>query len=113
MTSDNPPSDQNQEKINRPWLEADNLRTAVELLRRDAASVGGEPCDEWYAQQLGKILIHTDADTDSSEGSDDSGYDQVMEFEGEMISKGPNPSIKEQCESLRSLWADIHRGDGP
>jgi NTP pyrophosphatase (non-canonical NTP hydrolase) len=40
----------------RPWRYADTLREGIELLRDKAASVDGEPADEWYADQLTTIL---------------------------------------------------------
>lgn len=40
----------------RPWRYADTLREGVELLQEKAASVEGEPSDEWYADQLTTIL---------------------------------------------------------
>lgn len=39
----------------RPWLEADTLRDAVELLHTDV-SRASDSHDEWFARQLEAIL---------------------------------------------------------
>lgn len=51
----------------RPWLEANTLREAIKRLRDEAASVDGEPCDDWYARQLDSILRSVDSEADHDE----------------------------------------------
>jgi len=57
-------SEQSTDGTERPWLQAETVIEAVERLRDRALSVEGEPCDQWYGEQLDKILRSHDTATE-------------------------------------------------
>lgn len=100
-------TDNADDEIERPWLDTEDPIVAIDRLRDDAASVGGEPCDEWYAKQLGEILQSVDTD-----GAFESPYEKKVDSIAVVLDEFPPMQILDAVQKLAEDPESLmHRGD--